>query len=177
MLEEPMNRTVFLLGAFLCLGVPGSLTFGQDLKDVTGSGAVVASGEYMRVTGTVGQTTIGMINGQGSVAWLGFWNSPRRMLSGADLRELSSDAALNLAVQPNPVSDRTTFAFTMAERNIASLILYNNLGQSVRVIAASEFESGPVTVECDLKDLPSGRYTAVLRTDRQQETIPLHIVE
>lgn len=175
-----MNRTGLLLGTFLCLGVPGSLLFAQGIKDISGSGAVLASGEHMRVIGTVGQTTIGMLYSPGSVAQLGFWNTLGSRVSAVPLQGAGAQnhgTALNLSVHPNPVSDRTAFGFTMPDRGTASLLLYNNLGQQVRVIAESEFNAGQTTLEYHLKDLPAGRYTAVLQTGELREAVPLHIVE
>ncbi len=86
---------------------------------------------------------------------------------------LSADNPVNpetmqlLPNYPNPFNPVTTIEFTLpAEREI-SLILYNILGEEIKVLQKSTLREGRYTVKLDGADLPSGIYIVTLRSESQ----------
>ncbi len=176
-----MNRTGLLLGAMLCIGVLGAEpTIAQEGLDVLSSGAVSASCEGMRLNATVGQPVIGLITGAQAEGSQGFWQGTHARLSGVDTDEtqgMNTRSLLHLSARPNLVTETTTLSFTVPETQEVFLALYNTLGQHVQQVVDAQYKAGPATVEVNMKGLPTGSYTAVLRVGKQQETTTLHFVE
>jgi hypothetical protein len=59
---------------------------------------------------------------------------------------------------PNPFNPSTTIAFDVAEERHVRLVVYNNLGMEVGVLANDVFQPGRYHVEFDARSLPSGSY-------------------
>ncbi len=59
---------------------------------------------------------------------------------------------------PNPFNSSTLIRFSLPERALVKLYVYDVLGRLVDVIVDGEFEQGVHTVKFEAKDLPSGIY-------------------
>jgi len=59
---------------------------------------------------------------------------------------------------PNPFNSTTTIRFSMAERRMANLRVYDVLGREVRVLLDGMLEAGVYTIPFNAHDLPSGVY-------------------
>lgn len=59
---------------------------------------------------------------------------------------------------PNPFNPNTTIKFAIPEKSNVKLILYNLLGEEIRVLADGEFDSGIHSVTLDGSNLSSGSY-------------------
>lgn len=164
-----------LLSTALCLLLlSGAAALAQSTKHVLGSGAVSTSQGETVLLGTVGQSFIGFTGTSASVAALGFWTPVTMKLSGVDA---SAASAIILTGKPNPVRKSTTLSFEMPVRAQASLVLYNALGQPVETLVDGTLESGPFSVQVEMEGLPSGSYTALLRTGAERFSITLLLVD
>lgn len=68
---------------------------------------------------------------------------------------------------PNPFNPVTTIAFTLTERSPVRLVLYNSLGQEVRVIYDNITEAGKTVIDFRGDELPSGVYYYTLYAQNQ----------
>jgi hypothetical protein len=59
---------------------------------------------------------------------------------------------------PNPFNPATTIQFTIPERKMVSLRVYNLLGQEVATLVEEEKPAGSYEVVFDASELPSGSY-------------------
>ena len=72
---------------------------------------------------------------------------------------------------PNPFNPSTTIAFNVAEERHVRLVVYNNLGMEVGVLANDVFQPGRYVVEFDGSSLPSGVYTCRMTAGEVQHSI------
>lgn len=68
---------------------------------------------------------------------------------------------------PNPFNPATNISFSLAEAGLATLTVYNMLGQKVAVIANNQFSAGQHSVNFDASGLSSGIYIYRLQTQGQ----------
>ena len=59
---------------------------------------------------------------------------------------------------PNPFNPTTMIQYNVPERSVVRLVVYNVIGQEVRVLVEGEKEAGFYTVNFKADDLPSGVY-------------------
>ena len=59
---------------------------------------------------------------------------------------------------PNPFNPTTTIVYSVPQRSIISLVVYNAIGQQVSVLANEEKEVGTYRINFDATGLPSGIY-------------------
>jgi hypothetical protein len=62
-------------------------------------------------------------------------------------------------VYPNPSSDNTSLLIAMKKKTDVSIILYNNIGQIVRLIYRGVLDEGKHDFVIDGSDMPTGTYT------------------
>jgi hypothetical protein len=67
---------------------------------------------------------------------------------------------------PNPFNPSTTIRFSLPRNARISLVLYNNLGQQMEVLAEGEYSAGTHDVRVDGSILPSGIYFYELRSEQ-----------
>lgn len=177
-----------LLRFALTLGMTAATAGGMQLfaqtglraeagKTVIGSGAISATDSQTRLSGTLGQPIIGTTLAQAVEAAQGFWYARPTTAIASLSGEGAPAAALQLSTSPNPFSRSTTLSFDIPERGRVSLVLYNGIGRQVRTIIDAEREAGTNTEVVDLSGLPSGSYTAALRTGNAYTTATLLLVE
>lgn len=173
-----MNRRTLLGYALLCLmGTAAGITptSAQTSSTVIGSGAILASHGETRLTATIGQSAIGLTAATSTEASQGFWYSRTTPQPSGFAEGIAS--LLTLSSAPNPLSRSTTLTFTVPARGHVSLAIYNEIGEMVRTLISEERDAGTATENADLSDLPSGHYTAVLRTGGRQGNVSLILVD
>ena len=77
---------------------------------------------------------------------------------------------------PNPFTTSTTISFTLADRGMATLDVFDVLGRKVRTLANGMMDAGPHSVEFNAKNLSDGVYTAKLTVNgaqREMKTIKI----
>ncbi len=166
-----------LLDALLFAAPPAQ---SQDVvrSAVAGSGAVAVSDGIYRVNGTIGQGAIGVVRLAGAnVAEQGFWYTlPAARTTGVE-SPTAGGSPLALQVSPNPFAGSAQLTLTIPKAGHVSLTLYDLLGQPVRTLLDAPQPEGPLTLTLAADDLPSGRYTAVLKAGDQQQTLPITLVK
>ena len=90
---------------------------------------------------------------------------------------VTSSEGLLQAPQPNPMRDRATVTFTLADAGEVRLVVYDALGRAVAVLADGPAEAGTHRVTLDGTALPTGVYLLRLTTaDGQAATQRLTLI-
>ncbi len=80
------------------------------------------------------------------------------------------------AVYPNPARDRVTLRYALPQATRVRLVVYNVLGQVVRVVVDGRRGPGVYRAVLPVKDLPPGLYMVRLETEALSETRSLMIL-
>lgn len=166
-----------LLGALL-FAAPQAQSQDVVRSAVVGSGAVAVSDGSYRVNGTIGQGAIGVVRLAGAnVAEQGFWHTlPAARTTGVE-SPTAGGSLLALQSSPNPFVESAQLTLNIPDARHVSLVLYDLLGQPVRTLLDAPQPQGPLTLTLAADDLPSGRYTAVLKAGNEQRTLSLTLVK
>lgn len=83
---------------------------------------------------------------------------------------------------PNPFNPHTRFKYEVVTPGLFTLTIYNILGQQVALLVSDYLNSGSYEIDWDAEDdhsksLPSGIYTARLRSENRVQTIKLSLVK
>ncbi len=78
---------------------------------------------------------------------------------------------------PNPFNPSTTIRFTIPEKSLVDLKLYNILGSEVKSLISREMEAGSHSYILDAGDLTSGVYFVTLRTEKFKKTIKINLLK
>ena len=174
-----MNRYAPLVCAVLfAFACSAARTSAQTITSVVGSGGISASADNVRLAATIGQPAVGVISGVSTRLSQGFWFARTSASPSAVQEDRASRAAqLALSVTPNPFSQSTTLTFSVPETGHVSLVLFNAVGQQVRTVVDDQRQAGRMVEQIDLRDLPSGTYTAVLRVGDRRDAASLILVD
>lgn len=166
-----------LLGA-ITLAAPYAQSQTTLPTSVAGAGAVAAANGTYRVNGTLAQGAIGIVRlNSAKAAEQGFWYTlPTARTTHAET-PTTGTSLLALHSSPNPFSESTQLTLNIPHAGHVSLTLYNLLGQPVRTLIDAPQPEGPFTLNLLAEDLPSGRYTAVLKSGNEQQTLSLTLVK
>lgn len=74
------------------------------------------------------------------------------------------------ASQPNPFTETTSLMFTLRERALVRLTVYDMMGREVAVLIDTALEAGPHVVRWEAAVEASGGYMAELRVDDERKT-------
>ncbi|QQS35547.1 MAG: T9SS type A sorting domain-containing protein [Ignavibacteriales bacterium] len=98
-------------------------------------------------------------NGQGNPA--GIWEAEiwgSTVVSSSDDPEILPESFSLTQNYPNPFNPSTQIQFSIKEKSLANLAIYNLLGEKVRILFDGEVEAGNHTVLFNADELPSGVY-------------------
>ena len=102
----------------------------------------------------------------------GVWQRPlSEMITSVE--EISSGLPIEFSLEqnyPNPFNPSTTFVFSLPERSLASLKVFDILGKEVALLISEELPAGTYTKWWDASGLPSGTYFYRLQTGSFSET-------
>lgn len=176
-MNNHLKAVLPLLGA-LCLTAPQAQSQSTAQTTVVGSGAVAAANSSYRVNGTIGQGAIGTVRlNNTSTAEQGFWYTQPAARTTNVEAPTTGASLLTLQSTPNPFAESTQLTLNIPQAGHVSLMLYDLLGQPVRTLLDAPQPEGPLTLNVPAGDLPSGRYTAVLKTGNRQTTLSLTLVK
>jgi hypothetical protein len=83
----------------------------------------------------------------------------------------------NPEVFPNPTSGGMTLTFTLSERSLTQIAIYDVLGNQVRFVSSGYEESGPQSISLGTESLPSGNYVCRVRVGDRVSYINLAITK
>jgi hypothetical protein len=78
----------------------------------------------------------------------------------------SSTGKTELLTYPNPFNPKATIKYSLPERSIVKINVYNTLGQIVSVLLNEQQEQGTYTIQFDGRDLSSGLYFIRFETNK-----------
>ncbi|MEO0136768.1 MAG: T9SS type A sorting domain-containing protein [candidate division WOR-3 bacterium] len=94
-----------------------------------------------------------------------YWNLNWRL--GIHEGSLFSSKVNNLCIKPNPVKDEAMVHFILKEPSYVTLNLYNSLGQLVLNAWNGVKPTGEYNIRIDVRELPSGTYFLVLKSETE----------
>jgi hypothetical protein len=125
------------------------------------------------ITGLSGNTVYFWRVRAENVAGLGdfstIWHFTTSDLTGIDQKFiLIPEHHSLLPVYPNPFNPVTTISYHLSEKTEVSLIIYNNLGQSVKCLVSDYQQPGIYTMQWDAKDsqgkvVTNGMYICIMK--------------
>lgn len=181
-------RLAALAAALLTAGATAVALAAQVHNPTFGSAAVLLVDGSVRLAATVGEAgPVGRANGGGWMLLEGFWHpgvgyasavAPEPPQPGADGLVFRNALA---ASRPNPFSDGTRVAFSVARAAPVALDIYDLGGRRVRRLLSGTFAAGRFESRWDGRDdrgaeLPSGLYHARLRIGSWSATSRLMMV-
>ncbi|HEU0085650.1 MAG TPA: T9SS type A sorting domain-containing protein [Candidatus Paceibacterota bacterium] len=115
---------------------------------------VIRTHEAEYTGASIGVKNLRGLNADGSVVVYDYHDRP---VSVNDPSFLPETASLSQNY-PNPFNPSTKIRYSLTERSIVSLKVYNTIGQEVAVLVSEEKESGNYEVDFNASNLPSGVY-------------------
>jgi tetratricopeptide (TPR) repeat protein len=91
----------------------------------------------------------------------------------------TNNAAADLKIDnyPNPFNPVTKISFTLPERDVVTLNVFDILGRQVAALLDGTYDAGIHTVDFDASNLPSGQYFYHLTTSKQTITKKMLVVK
>ncbi|MBN8706326.1 MAG: T9SS type A sorting domain-containing protein [Bacteroidetes bacterium] len=108
-----------------------------------------------------------------------FYNSGYRYKTVADdVEETEKVSSFSLDQNyPNPFNPATTITYSIGKSGSATLVLYNQLGQKIRVLDSGNKPAGQHSITANLENLPSGIYFYSLEAEGFRQTRKLVLVK
>ncbi len=167
----------FLLIVAIAMPIMLSHSFAADykiVKQVIGNGGMVGavSGD-VKMSGTFGQSIIEKREGQAGSSgrqvnvYQGFWNP---IEDPTDVDDPSISLNANLTNYPNPVSEFTTFKYTLESNSVVRLVVYDMVGNRVAVAFEGFQAAGEQKINWSVKnnnglDIVAGSYIYELQVN------------
>ncbi len=139
------------------------------------------------ITDTYSAPTFADINKDGlEDLFVGCYNGGIRFFQAIDntgIEELSEPVSfVTLSVYPNPIHGSTQIQYTLQKTAQVQIIIYNILGEQVRLLESSNRDKGSHTIHWDGTDeqghpLAGGSYICSIRADDYKELVKLLIVD
>lgn len=105
---------------------------------------------------------------------IGYFGSVTLAGEGKGMNSTSYNLSQNY---PNPFNPTTMIQYNVPERSDVRLIVYNIIGEQVRVLAEGEKEAGTYSVDFRAQDLPSGVYIYRLQAGEFVQTRKMMLVK
>ena len=169
-----MNRVLSLFLPSLLAIVVGSLPARADIvlsRGVAGTGGARATSASYTVTGTAGQSAIGVISGPSNTNEVGFWYQPREDLSGVADTEPETPARYWLGQnKPNPFRPSTVVQFSVPKTSHVAIKLYDARGREVATIVHGDIVAGHHAEVFSAEGLSGGVYFCRMQADQFVQT-------
>lgn len=81
----------------------------------------------------------------------------------------------DISILPNPFSTSTNIEYEVYNSGYVQLMIYNQLGESVRIVVDGEMKAGEYKFNWDARHLPAGVYFCVLKTN--EETLTMKMIK
>lgn len=127
-----MQRRFILVGSVLLILVTAATAQIQMDRAVVSGGGQDMDGPSLRVRGTLGQTSIGIIGGPSYRMEVGFWYRSGAIASATE--PLPAHVWGLQGNHPNPFNPSTTIRFSLPTDTHVSLVIYNARGERVRTL-------------------------------------------
>ncbi len=95
-------------------------------------------------------------------------------IANADIQNLSYELSQNY---PNPFNPSTSIGYSVPEKSVVSLEIFNEIGQKVRTLVNGTKEAGNYTVNFNADNLPSGVYMYKMRAGNYNETRKMILIK
>lgn len=151
---------------------------GMHIRTVSGAGgSAVADGAGHMLRYTLGQAVIGYVASAPRMLSQGFWTPTGQTVSATDRPSPTPGATglIRFDATRNPFSEETDLVVMIPESETVTVTLHDQLGRTVRHLMDGTRIQGERRVRLTRGDLPSGTYTAVLRTATTRTTLRLVI--
>lgn len=135
-------------------------------KSVVSNGGIV-TGDSLKMFGyTIGQFSIGELNSNNKKMEVGFWNSKGEMIQGIiensrDEKKFKGKYYFSLGnIYPNPLKESGIIEYSIPQKGLVRLVLYDINGKKVKVLLKDYKEQGKYFYELNVKkqNLPNGVY-------------------
>ena len=93
------------------------------------------------------------------------------------VKNVSLAATMNLTNFPNPFINETNIQFDLSAPGNVSLVIYDNLGRPVRMLADGALATGQHKYSFNSEGLPAGIYNCVLRAGDATQTRSLSVIK
>ncbi len=108
---------------------------------------------------TIGESLIGFSNNSSTKSYTGFWHTYNESLTTNVEDQLSIPTEYKLEQNyPNPFNPSTTIKFSLPEKSMVTLKIYNIVGEEVATLINKERDSGIHSADFDASRLSSGAY-------------------
>lgn len=90
----------------------------------------------------------------------------------------NAEKACSILNYPNPVLNNTTFHYSLSERSIVTLSIYDVMGREIsRLISDQSIDAGAYHLDFDASQLVSGSYTYILRAGSMKVTGTMMVIK
>lgn len=161
-------------GILLCLAFLAILVFPVQAqiqlgRSVFGNGGSPAFGANIGMNGTLGQSVIGLTQGDSYQHHIGFWFKESIPTSLDDLPGLPTIHQLGQN-QPNPFNPKTSISYAIPTAELVNLRLYDINGRLVRTLLSDVQNPGFYEYVLDGRGMSSGVYFYRLEAGSFTET-------
>jgi peptide deformylase len=92
-------------------------------------------------------------------------------------KDIIGSDQLMITASPNPVSNLTTIEYYLPLSGFADITLYSSEGKAIENLSNSYHDAGTHSCSLDVKLIPSGKYSLVVKQNERIYSIPLLIVK
>ena len=172
--------TLFGLGILLLFYLPAGAEIVMTQSVVGNAGGRMSSVNH-DMSGTLGQTAIGVVSGPSYLHEIGFWYHTAWAWVGV-VEEEEGESELPSRYElgpnyPNPFNPVTTLQFAVPKRSHVTIKLYDILGREVRTVVDDPMDPGYHTTVLDAAGLSSGVYFCRMMAERYVETRKVVLVK
>ena len=145
---------------------------------VVGSGAVVAGGGGVTISGTIGQPVIGLAAGNIS-AGFGFWYARDGRRTPAGTNDMPSYSSLFSVQQPypHPVSSSSSFQVFVPGRGSLSIRIFDVFGRLALTLTQNCDVTGLYHIPLDAAGLRNGQYFVTAELNNERKTGSFFVVK
>lgn len=135
------------------------LSQNQIPNSVFSNGGNFISGANNRINSTVGQSLIGSTSNAVNKNLAGFWYAAQGLVTSVeeDLTTIPGEFFL-LQNYPNPFNPATKINFGVNESSQVKIVVFNSIGEEIRILLNEQKEPGVYEVEFNAASLSSGVY-------------------